>query len=483
MEDPGFVKLPEQGTEPLPAAGRRTADEAQDRLARLDAPATERPRWWRDQLRRRMLATADAAVALGAGAALAVLGAGSPLWALVTVPLALAAAKMLGLYDLDHRAIRHGSADEAAQLFLLAAIVVVGGALAIPGEAGALALLVMLPAAWLALLAARSFARAWWRSFTPRERTLVVGEGPAAQAIHRKVELFTDMHLELCHEIHPAHVGPGDLAELSATLAEVDRVVLAWSEADPVLIERLLELCREQQVKLSVVSPFRGRARPAERVSSIADVPVLEYNTWDVPRSTLAIKRAFDIGVAGAGLVVLSPLLLAIALAIKLDDRGPVLFRQRRAGRRGRPFEMLKFRSMVVDAEERLGTLVRIDELKEPMFKVRQDPRVTRVGGFLRRYSLDELPQLWNVLRGEMSMVGPRPEELRLVERYRPEDRFRLELVPGITGPMQVFGRGELTFSERLAVELDYIENLSLGRDIGLLARTVSVVLRGRGAF
>ena len=483
MEDRGFVKLPGQGVD---AAASQTRDRAQAQpaeAARADPAAAERPRWWRDQLRRRMLGGADVAVALAIGIALVVLGGGSVVWMFVTPPLALAAAKMLGLYDLDHRAIRHGSADEAPQLLLLATIVVVGGALAIPGEAGALSLLVMIPSAWLGLLVARSFARAWWRSFTPRERTLVVGEGPAAQAIQRKVELFTDMHLELCHEIHPAHVGPGDLAELSATLAQVDRVVLAWSEADPVLIERLLELCREQQVKLSVVSPFRGRARPAERVSSIADVPVLEYNTWDVPRSTLAIKRAFDVAVAGTSLFVLSPLLLAIAVAIKLDDRGPVLFRQRRAGKRGRPFEMLKFRSMVVDAEDRLGTLVRIDDLNEPMFKLRDDPRVTRVGAFLRRYSLDELPQLWNVLRGEMSMVGPRPEELRLVERYRPEDRFRLDLSPGITGPMQVFGRGELTFSERLAVELDYIENLSLGRDIGLLARTVSVVLRGRGAF
>jgi lipopolysaccharide/colanic/teichoic acid biosynthesis glycosyltransferase len=176
-------------------------------------------------------------------------------------------------------------------------------------------------------------------------------------------------------------------------------------------------------------------------------------------------------------------LLALIALAIKLDDRGPVFFTQMRAGRKGEPFRMFKFRTMSVDAERRLDEVVQLSELAHPMFKVRRDPRVTRVGRVLRRASLDEIPQLWNVLRGEMSLVGPRPEELRIVERYRPEDRFRLELTPGMTGPMQVFGRGELTFPERLAVELDYMENLSLGRDVGLIARTFAVVIRGKGAF
>ena len=140
---------------------------------------------------------------------------------------------------------------------------------------------------------------------------------------------------------------------------------------------------------------------------------------------------------------------------------------------------MHKFRTMVADAEERLADVVSLDDLPEPMFKLSDDPRVTRVGRFLRRLSLDELPQLFNVLRGEMSIVGPRPEQVELVERYRPEHRFRLSVKPGMTGPMQVFGRGDLTFDERLAVELDYIENLSLARDLRILAQTVPVALRG----
>ena len=144
---------------------------------------------------------------------------------------------------------------------------------------------------------------------------------------------------------------------------------------------------------------------------------------------------------------------------------------------------MYKLRTMTNDAERELEGLVSLDALVEPMFKLRTDPRVTRVGRFLRRFSLDELPQLVNVLRGEMSIVGPRPEQIDVVQRYRPEHRFRLDVKPGMTGPMQVYGRGDLTISERLAVELDYVENPSLGRDLRILLQTLPAALRGRGAY
>jgi lipopolysaccharide/colanic/teichoic acid biosynthesis glycosyltransferase len=170
-----------------------------------------------------------------------------------------------------------------------------------------------------------------------------------------------------------------------------------------------------------------------------------------------------------------------IALAIWLEDRGPPLFVQRRAGLNGKPFSVFKFRTMHVGADRSVEDL--LDELPEPMFKFRRDSRVTRVGRVLRRLSLDELPQIWNLLRGDMSLVGPRPEQLELVERYGPEHRFRLAVKPGLTGPMQVHGRGELTFEERLAVELDYVENLSIARDIRILALTPISLIRGTGAF
>ena len=160
-----------------------------------------------------------------------------------------------------------------------------------------------------------------------------------------------------------------------------------------------------------------------------------------------------------------------------------MLFTQRRAGQGGHPFRMLKFRTMVRDAEALLPELVPFDTLAEPMFKLPTDPRVTRLGRLLRRSSLDELPQFWNVLTGEMSLVGPRPEEVGLVDRYTSEVRFRLDVKPGMTGAMQVYGRGQLTFAERLAVERDYVENLSIGRDLRIIGMTLAVVLGRRGAY
>ena len=184
-----------------------------------------------------------------------------------------------------------------------------------------------------------------------------------------------------------------------------------------------------------------------------------------------------------AMLVITAPALVLIALAVLIDSRGPLLFVQVRAGMDGRPFRMFKFRTMVADAEQRLGEVVQFETLTEPMFKLQRDPRVTRVGRLLRRASLDELPQLFNVLKGDMSAVGPRPEQIDLVARYAEEHRFRLTVKPGLTGPMQVFGRGALSFEERLAVERDYIDNLSITRDLRILAMTIAPVLSGRGAF
>ena len=449
------------------------------------------PRWWRDRRRRRLLAAADAVVAAAIGFAFAQ-AADAPTWTpLAAVLVGIVAAKLLGLYDADHRAIRHLTIDELPALVVWCASLAIACALLAPGAIPVTTfVLVSLPAILL-VAALRSLARVVWRRTTPPEATLVVGKGEPAEAIARKIGLFEDMHLELADIQEPAeHLdringnGNGNrLGSFDPALVGIDRVVLAWSGADPAVVRRLLVNCRRHEIKLSVVSPFRGQARPSLRLSQVADLPVLEYNTADVPRSTAALKRGFDVIAAAAMLLVLAPVLALVALAIKLDDRGPVLFRQPRAGRNGKPFTMIKFRSMDVDAEQRLPGLVDLDALLTPMFKLRPDPRVTRVGRFLRRCSLDELPQLVNVIRGEMSMVGPRPEEVSVADRYQPEHRFRLMVKPGITGPMQVFGRGELTFEERLAVEIDYVENLSLTRDVWLLAQTIPAVVRGTGAF
>jgi lipopolysaccharide/colanic/teichoic acid biosynthesis glycosyltransferase/glycosyltransferase involved in cell wall biosynthesis len=194
-------------------------------------------------------------------------------------------------------------------------------------------------------------------------------------------------------------------------------------------------------------------------------------------------KRTMDIFGSLLGLVLSLPLLVILGIAIKLDSPGPIFFIQERAGENGRPFRMVKLRTMVKGADDMLPDLVDLASLPSPAFKLRDDPRITRVGRFLRRTSLDELPQLWNVLKGEMSLVGPRPEEMRVVQLYEDWHRQRLAIKPGLTGPMQVNGRAELDLDERVRLELDYMQNYSLWKDIIILARTVVAVISARGAY
>jgi exopolysaccharide biosynthesis polyprenyl glycosylphosphotransferase len=449
-------------------------------------PATQR--WWRDTRRRRMLAGADFAAAAIA-TLISVPSLASAAWALFFLPLWVVVAKLLGLYDRDQRSIRHLTIDELGPISAWAAICAVG--LGVLAELTPIAEMGLgdLALTWVIATAAafvlRAGARALWRRLTPPEVTAVLGDGELAWAAKRKLELFHDMHLRIASDPAIAPLAPSELGadELRELAARVDRVIVASERIDPEWIGTLNGICREEQVKLSVVSPLRGRAGAAPLLSEVADLPVLEYDTRDVSRSTTLLKRGFDIIVSACALVLLLPLLPFVALAIKLDSKGPVFFRQKRAGLEGRPFQIFKFRTMREDAEDELSNLVSLDELPDPMFKLRRDPRVTPVGRFLRRLSIDELPQLANVLRGDMSIVGPRPEWMGLVERYRPEHRFRLAVKPGMTGPMQVFGRGALNFQERLAVELDYVENLSLSRDLRILAQTIPAIIRGTGAY
>jgi lipopolysaccharide/colanic/teichoic acid biosynthesis glycosyltransferase len=189
-------------------------------------------------------------------------------------------------------------------------------------------------------------------------------------------------------------------------------------------------------------------------------------------------KRVLDVALTLASTPLVLPLMVAAAVAIKIDTRGPILFVQERMGRDGRIFRMYKLRTMVANAEElKAATL---DEHTKH-FKTLDDPRITRVGRFLRKTSLDELPQLWNVLRGDMSIVGPRPTSLTLVQ-YEPWHAARLAVRPGLTGPWQIDGRNQTTFDERVHMDIEYIENLSLLQDIKLIARTVGVVVKGKGA-
>ena len=439
-----------------------------------------------------MLAIADLLAAwVGTSFLVAVHPAASPLIPIALLVIWPVMAKLFGLYDRDQMVIRHLTADEVPGVAAWAGAAAVTEALilsySIPiGYITVVELILLWATVTGFALLLRGGARAIWRRVTPPEATVVVGEGELAAAARRKVHLFPDMHLNLVDEPDlPAAPGADEstLARLRDLAQGVDRVIIAGEAIDAKLISAFVAICRDEQVKLSVVSPLRGRAGAVPRLSEVADLPVLEYDTRDVSRSTMIIKRVFDVAVSGAALIVLAPVLALIALPIRLESRGPVLFVQVRAGMNGRPYRMIKFRTMYRDAESALPEMVRFDALEDPMFKLKQDPRVTRTGRFLRRFSLDELPQLINVLRGEMSVVGPRPEQMELVERYRPEHHFRLAVKPGVTGPMQVFGRGELTFAERLAVELDYIEHMSLARDFRIILQTLPMVVRGYGAY
>jgi lipopolysaccharide/colanic/teichoic acid biosynthesis glycosyltransferase/glycosyltransferase involved in cell wall biosynthesis len=198
---------------------------------------------------------------------------------------------------------------------------------------------------------------------------------------------------------------------------------------------------------------------------------------------TRALKRLLDIVGSSIGMILSAPLIAVAAIAIKLDSPGSVFFVQERAGEHGKPFRMYKLRTMVRDAEARIGQVLKTNPLEGPVYKIPNDPRVTRVGRILRRWSMDEIPQLWNVLRGEMSLVGPRPEETWIVARYDDRQRSRLAVKPGLTGPMQVGGRGDLDMEDRLRLEIEYIRNYSIWKDLGILWRSVPVVLTGKGAY
>jgi exopolysaccharide biosynthesis polyprenyl glycosylphosphotransferase len=469
----------------------------------------------KDALRRRLLFAADVLCFLVAVAAMTLVeGTWQPLWALVTLPGWIAVAKMEGLYDADHPKIWHLTTDEVPALFHWVTLSVAGTLFfirALPDVTitveSALALYVTaLGGAFLM----RAAARAVWRRLVPPERALVLGSGKLADAVARKLALEPGHHLSVLEysagaddrEPHDSngrngrsHANGGVPPELRVEAlskedltalvreADVERVVLAIPELDEATLARVVSVCRAAGVKLSVMPPMRAMLGTAVQLSHIAELPVIEYGTWGTTWSTMAIKRTVDVLGSAVAILVLSPLMLVIAVAIRLDSKGPALFRQLRAGRHGRPFRILKFRTMCHDAEERISEVISIDELTEPMYKLRRDPRVTRVGRILRRTSLDELPQLFNVLRGDMSLVGPRPEEVWLVERYDETQRFRLQMRPGLTGPMQVHGRGELNFQERMAVEREYVENYSLRKDPKIMLRTVSAIFKAHGAY
>lgn len=273
-----------------------------------------------------------------------------------------------------------------------------------------------------------------------------------------------------------------DFEAILAT-APIDEVAIAFPEIPADRLGDVLAACEREGVKARVITDLYRPTTARPIIEELDGLPMITFAIGPGVGWQFLCKAAVDRIGALLLLILLSPVLLLIALAIKLESRGPVLFVQERLGLRKRPFPLLKFRTMVADAEARRAELEALNEASFPAFKIARDPRVTRVGRWLRRLSLDELPQLWNVLRGEMSFIGPRPPLPSEVVLYENWQRRRLSMKPGISGLWQVAGRGrELDFSEWVKLDLEYIDNWSLALDLRIALLTVPVVLFGRGS-
>jgi exopolysaccharide biosynthesis polyprenyl glycosylphosphotransferase len=341
-------------------------------------------------------------------------------------------------------------------------------------------------------------ARLCWRAVAlvarrghDARRYAVVGTGAMAREIVEAVEAHPEWGLRFAGFVRLAAAGDptrgptlGVVSELGRILdAEVlDVVVFAVPRERLGDIDRAIRVCEEQGVEVRISLDLLRFGPGRVTLGEMDGVPVLAFTRAPSDVLALVVKRVFDVAVSAAVLLALAPVFAAIAIAIRLDSPGPVVFRQRRVGRNGRPFEMLKFRSMYRDAEQRLGFLREKNEMSGPVFKMTNDPRVTRVGRFLRRTSLDELPQFWNVLRGEMSVVGPRPPIASEVRQYKRWQRRRLSVRPGITCTWQISGRNEIDFDEWMELDLEYIDQWSLWRDLEICAKTIPAVLSARGA-
>lgn len=262
-----------------------------------------------------------------------------------------------------------------------------------------------------------------------------------------------------------------------------DLCVVSPSAVPAGTLQELTVALEDSNVGLAVAPSLFEVVTRRVTVESVANVPILHVDRIRLEGWKAAVKRAFDLLVALVLLAVALPIGVVAAVAIKLEDRGPALFVQRRVGRDGGTFRLYKFRTMVVDAEDRLAELASLNEAGHHFFKIRDDPRVTRVGRILRKWSIDELPQIFNVIRGDMSIVGPRPPIPSEVARYEPWHRRRLRIRPGITGVWQVSGRSDVPFDEAVRLDLFYIENWSLAYDVYLVAKTVPAVLGRDGAY
>jgi len=420
----------------------------------------------------------------------------APTWfllalAVAAVPLWLAAFTAYGLYDNDAHRISVASFDEVRDFFhailagSLGFLVLSQGVRYLFGwwVYTAVEAALFLAAAIVFVPVTRGAIRAWVfpRVMRPR-RVLIVGDGAEAQLVRRKLAAHPEYGVEIV-EIDGAW-GEADIAELVDEL-EIDRVLLAGSIASHEEMLDLVRSVRRPDVHVSIVPRYFEIFTARAKLDEVEGMPVVTLPPMRLGKSARLLKRSFDLTAASAALVLLAPFLGLVALAIRLDSPGPAIYRQPRRGREGSTFRIAKFRTMQMGAERRRAEVLELNDVDGPLFKVRNghDPRVTRIGSFLRRTSLDELPQLWNVVRGDMSLVGPRPFVIYEADQITRWASRRLDTTPGITGLWQVLGRNDIPFEEMVKLDYLYVTNWSLWWDLKILCQTIPAVVGRRGAY
>jgi exopolysaccharide biosynthesis polyprenyl glycosylphosphotransferase len=398
-----------------------------------------------------------------------------------------------------YRAHQVSAAEEFRRLVVAVTLVVSVEAVACSWSAAAASRLWLLLSWALGLLLASSGRRLWqWRVRRLQRdgvlqfRTLIVGANAEAEALAETLRTTPLGHLPVgfvAGRGHGVHLDDqrvlGTVDQLGELVRETgaDCLFVASSAVTAEDVAQVMKARRVEDIEVRFTATLPRVLSSRLAPQAIGGVMALSVAAPQLTRSQAAAKRASDLVLSGLGLLLLAPLLAAVALAITLTSPGPVIFRQERVGLGGRPFVLCKFRTMVAGADRMLGELAGQNEADGPLFKLRRDPRVTPLGRWLRRYSVDELPQLLNVLRGEMSLVGPRPPLRSEVARYEDWQLDRLEVRPGLTGLWQTSGRSELSFDEYVRLDLFYVENWSLAYDLYLLAKTIPTLLSSRGAF
>jgi exopolysaccharide biosynthesis polyprenyl glycosylphosphotransferase len=440
---------------------------------------------WHDALNRRLLALGD--ITAASVALVVLLNVFSQrrvaAIALAGILLLLFLFKVSGLYDRDELRVVHSTLDEIPLLAQLTGVFALGLAILqsilLAGSLTATRIAAIWIATFAAIVCARLAARALIGRTSSPERCLVIGEGAQATRIrdklnssHARANVVASLPLQNEHLTPADWIAIPKLMRRVVTEHDVHRIIIAPTTTDTKDVVDLIRAAKSVGVRVSVLPRMFEVVGSAVEFDDVDGMTMLGIRRFGLSRSTRALKRTFDLTLATIALTILSPLFLAISLAILIDTRGSIFFRQLRVGRDGEHFQILKFRSMITNADARKDELRAINEAGDGLFKITNDPRITRVGRLLRTTSLDELPQLINVIRGEMSLVGPRPLVLDEDAKITGLDRSRLHLTPGMTGPWQVLGT-RVPMQEMVAIDYLYVANWTIWLDLKLLLRTI----------